>query len=350
MTRDQFISLFFLALLILVVYQICLIFSPFVRAIFWSAILAFAFYPLYQKLRRTLKPHETLAAVLMTLAIFLLVIPPVVFLAANLTAQAIELYQSALTYIREGQLEKLIDQIRSISFIEKVEVRLFQWEPLKQNATEWILGSTRAIGNFAASQARTITKNLFLFGLNTLMMTFLLFVFLKDGEQMYRFFYDIAPLEEKNKRSIFKQLNETFAAVIRGQLLTSLTQAVVAGIIFWALGLPLPIFFAAITFLVALIPVVGASAVWLPLVIYLITLHQQTKALILFLLGAFVISLIDNLMKPALIGEKTKLPYFLLFFGILGGIKLYGLMGIFIAPVVLSLFFALTKIYQEEFL
>jgi predicted PurR-regulated permease PerM len=82
----------------------------------------------------------------------------------------------------------------------------------------------------------------------------------------------------------------------------------------------------------------------------LITLGRHGKAAILFIFGALVISLIDNLMKPALIGERTRLPYFLLFFGIFGGIKLYGLMGIFIAPVVLSLFFALVKIYQEKYL
>ena len=350
MTREQLISLFFLALLIVVIYQACLIFSPFFRAIFWSGILAFGFFPLYEKFRHALKSRETLAALLMTLGIFILVVPPVALLAINLTAQAIELYQGASSYIREGRLEQLIEQIRSMALIQKIEVRLLEWEPLKQSIAAWLLGSSRAIGNFAAAQAGTVTRNILLVALNTLLMTVLLFVFLKDGEKIYQFFYDIAPLEEKNKKSIFKQLNETFSAVIRGQLLTSLTQAFVAGVIYWILGLPVPIFFAAVTFLTALIPVIGASGVWLPLVIYLITSQQYGRAVALFFLGTLVISLIDNLMKPALIGKKTKLPYFLLFFGILGGIKLYGLMGIFIAPVILSLFFVLTKIYQEKYL
>ena len=350
MTRDQFISLFFIALLLLVIHQICLIFSPFFRAIFWSGILAFGFYPLYGRLRKALEPRETLAALLMTFVIFLVVVPPVSLLAVNLATQAVELYQTVAQYVREGRLEKLIDQIRSLGLVQKIEVHVFQWEPLKQNASEWLLRTTRLIGNFTAAQAATVTKNVLLIALNTLFMTFLLFVFLKDGGKIYQFFYEIAPMEEKNKRSIFRQVNETFAAVIRGQLLTSLTQAIVAGLLFWILGLPAPLLFATLTFFVALIPVVGASAVWLPLVIFLVTTDHYAKATILFILGTFVISLIDNVMKPALIGEKTKLPYFLLFFGILGGLKLYGLMGIFIAPVLLSLFFALTKIYQEKFL
>lgn len=350
MTKDQLISLFFIALLIFIVYQFFLILSPFFRAIFWSSILAFGFYPLYQKWRKRLKPHETLAAATMTTLIFLLVVPPVLLAIMSVAGQAIEFYQSATAYVRDGQFEELINQIRSFPVIQNLEARVFQWEPVKQNVSSWLLNSTRAVGNFAAGQAATITKNLFLVALNTLMMSFLLFIFFKDGEKIYNFVYQTAPLEEKNRKAIFGHINETFSAVIRGQLLTSLTQALVAGIIFWALGLPLPVFFAAVTFLTALIPVVGASAVWLPLVIYLLTSGHQAKALILFVLGAAVISLIDNIMKPALIGERTKLPYFLLFFGILGGIKLYGLMGIFLAPVVMSLFFALVKIYQEKYL
>ncbi|MBI2166715.1 MAG: AI-2E family transporter [Candidatus Omnitrophica bacterium] len=350
MTRDQFISVVFLAFLAFVVVQIFLILAPFSRAIFWSAILAFGFYPLYEKLRKEFKANEILTAALMTGVIFLLVIPPVVVLILNVAGQAIELYQSAVLYIQGGGLEKLIDQIRSFQFVQGLEARLFQWDPVKQAATDWILRSTRAIGDFATSQTAQLTKNAFLVGLNTVLMTFLIFVFLKDGAKIHDFIYQIAPFEERTKKSIFRELNETFSAVIRGQLLSGLIQALLTAVIFWVLGLPLPILFAALTFLTALIPVVGASAIWVPFVIYLFLQAHTVKAVILFLFGLLVISLTDNIVKPALIGEKTKLPYFLLFFGILGGMKLYGLMGIFIAPVILSLFFALVKIYQEKYL
>ncbi len=350
MTREQLISLFFLALLVFVIYQIALIFSPFFRAIFWSAILSFAFYPVYERVKPLFGKHQTLAAVVMTLVIFLMVVPPVILVIVTVAGQAIEFYQSAVIYVRDGGLEKLIEQIRLWPFVQKVETGILQWEPLKESATEWILKGSRAVGNFAAAQAATITKNAFVVALNVVLMAFLLFIFLKDGGKIYDFIYQIAPLEDKNRKSIFKQVNETFAAVIRGQLLTSLTQALVAGTVFSFLGLPVPVLFAALTFLAALIPVVGASAVWLPLVIHLVIGQHHVKAIILFVFGALVISLIDNVMKPALIGEKTRLPYFLLFFGILGGLKLYGLIGIFLAPVVLSLFFSLIKIYQEKYL
>ncbi len=350
MTRDQLISLFFIALMLFAVYEIFRIFSVFYRAIFWGGILAFAFYPIYQKVKQAIKAREVVSAALMTIFVFLIVVPPVAFMLASMTAQAIELYQSASTYVREGHLEKLIEQIRSVSFVQSIEARMGAWEPLKQNIAEWVLNTARAVGVFGTVQVGTLTRNFFFVVLNLFLTFVLLFVFLLDGEEIYRFIYKIAPLEERNKKFIFRQINETFAAVIRGQLLTSLTQAVLAGVIFWMLGLPIPIFFAGATFIATMIPVVGASFVWFPYVFYLAASGEYVKAVILLILGTLVISLADNILKPALIGKKTKLPYFLLFFGVMGGIKIYGLMGIFIAPVVLSLFFALITIYQQKYM
>lgn len=349
MKREQLISIFFIVLLIFVVHQTFLIFAPFFKAIFWSAILAFSFYPIYDQIRKRFKTNETLASALVTIIIFLTVIPPVAILIVNATSQAIELYQSTVNYIRSGELQILIDKIRAFSFIQRIEEHLVEWNILRTSLENWILNSTKAFGNFTANQVGTITKNTFFLVLNSLLMVILIFVFLKDGHKIYRFCYDAAPLEDRTKQSIFMHINETFAAVIRGQLFTSLIQSVLAGIVFSLLDIPLSILFAAATFITALIPVMGASGVWLPLSLYLFFHHHHQKALILFLFGVFVISLVDNILKPIIIGEKTKLPYLLLFFGILGGLKIYGLMGIFLAPAILSLFFVLIQIYQEKY-
>lgn len=349
MKRDQLISIFFIVLLIFVVFQIFRILSPFMTAIFWSAILAFAFYPLYTRLKERLKTHEIIPAFIMTFLILLIVIPPVIILVVNITNQAIWLYQFAVTYIQEGRLEETIRWIRSFGWIENFEEKLFRWEIVKQWAENWLLTSTRAFGNFTAAQVGTITKNILFVILNLIMMVILVFIFLKDGGKIYRFIYEVAPLEEHTKQSIFRPIHDTLAAVIRGQLLTSLVQSVVAGIVFWQLGLPVPILFAGATFLTALIPFIGASGIWIPLTIYLVLQQAYPQAIILFIVGFLGISMIDNVLKPIIIGERTKLPYFLLFFGILGGLKVYGLMGVFLAPVVLSLFFALVKVYQEKY-
>ena len=157
------------------------------------------------------------------------------------------------------------------------------------------------------------------------------------------------PMSKKNKTVLARKINETFSSVIRGQFTTCIVQGALAGFAFWILGLPLPFFFGFLTFLTSMIPLTGAATVWIPFTAYLFLTHQTGKGIALAIIGTFGISLSDNLLKPVLIGEKTKLPIFLLFLGILGSMKLYGFAGIFLGPVVLSLFFALAKIYREEY-
>jgi predicted PurR-regulated permease PerM len=349
MTKEQFIRLFFIALLVFIVYQVFLIFLPFARTIFWAAILTFAFYPLYSQIRQAFGKHETAAAAITTILIFLIVIPPLIYLVINLTAQAIDLYQLASDYVRQGRLADLIESIRNLPAIQHLKSQSSDiWHLAKENGGAWLLSSSRWLGNFIAFQLAMGTKNILFVFINIILMSILTFIFLKDGEKIYQFVYDSAPLEESSKRPLFTQVTDTFSAVIRGQILTAIFQAVFSGFVFWFLGIPLPVLFATAVFFAALIPITGAATIWFPLCLFLYFTQHHVKAIILFVFGALVISLLDNLMKPAIIGKKTKLPYFLLFFGILGGLKVYGLMGIFLAPVILSLFFAMIRLYQEK--
>lgn len=348
--RRPIIALFFIALLLLIAHQITRIFLPFFQPIFWAAVLAFAFHPLYQTLKRSFHHREALASATTTVLIFLVLAPIAVFIVLRLAAETSKVYNGVLVYVKEGHLSDLAQQIHSLPVVHKIETQLANFPFVSDNYQKWLLGSAKALAKITAKRAAIFTKNILLLPLKALLTFFLVFFFLKDGQRIYAFVYDITPMEEANKKIIFKQVNDTFAAVIRGQVFTALAQASVAGAVFWVLGLPLPIFFAALTFLVALIPIIGACFVWVPFEFYLLALHQYQKAVLLLFLGLFGISFIDNLLKPYLIGEKTKLPYPLLFLGILGGVQIYGLVGIFLAPAVLSVFFVLIKIYREKFL
>ena len=350
MKREQFISYFFIAVLGFIVYQVFCIFAPFFTAIFWAAILTFAFYPVYARLRKAFPKRNNSIALLMTIAVFLIVVPPLVFILINMTTQIIEFSQWAYSYVRDGKLEQLVEQVRGLPWFQSIQTHIVASQPVKDSLSSWLLATTKTVGNLAAQQAGHFTKNILFILLNVFFMSFLTFIFFRHGERIYNFIYEISPFEKETKQALFKQIYETFVAVIRGQLLTSVTQAVVAGILFTSLGVPLPLFFTFLIFLTSLIPILGAASVWFPIVVYFFLIHLYTKAIILFVVGSFGISLLDNIMKPAIIGEKTKLPYFLLFFGIMGGMKLYGLMGIFLAPVVLSIFFALIKIYREKYI
>jgi len=349
MKREQIVSYFFIGLFIFIVYELFRLFSPFLHAIFWAAILAFAFYPLYRNILNRFRVKRTLAALITTLIILLLITPPMILILFSLTEEAVELYQRASAYLTSGELERFFENLKTTASTEWARQLWSRLEPFRQNMVDALLAFTRRMGNLTAMQIIALSKNLLLLCFNFFLIIFLLFFFLRDGEQIYRFFYDLIPMEQKNKKTLAGKMNETFSAVIRGQLLTSIVQGTLAGLTFWILQLPIPLLIGFLTFLSSMIPVTGAATVWAPFAIYLFVTNEVTKAAILSVIGAFLISLSDNFLKPVLIGEKTKLPIFLLFLGMLGGLKIYGLTGVFLGPVILSLFFVLVKIYHEEY-
>ncbi|HTL70683.1 MAG TPA: AI-2E family transporter [Candidatus Eisenbacteria bacterium] len=350
MPRNFILFAFFVVLLLFVLSQVVLILSPFLQPLFWATILAFAFYPIHVKVRRSLNGRENLAAAATTSMIVLAFVPLLLFTVVSLAAESVKLYSGVLTFLQENRQEAMLAHLRGLPLVQRLEDVAFRWGVVRENYREWLTGSLASAGNYAAMHAAQIARGALLAPFHFFLTFFLLFFLLRDGGRIYRFLYEITPMEEENKRDVFSQVTGTFEAVIRGQLLTAMAQALLAGVIFWSLGVPLPILFAALTFLAALIPLFGAPLVWFPLSVYLFLQVSHAKAAALFLLGAFGISLVDNFLKPILIGEKTKLPYLLLFLGILGGMQIYGLMGIFLAPTFLSLFFVVIKIYREKYL
>ncbi len=350
MQKEQIASYFFVALFLFVLYQIMLIFSPFSAAISWAAILAFAFYPIYQRILSATKLNPSVASLLVTSLIILIVVIPAALVLFSLMQEATNLYGVVNEYIVSGKLEEFIVKLREAARSEWSQQFWVRWDPLQQELSNTLLQSAKGIGNYAALQLAAFTKNLFIWMLNLLFIAFLLYFFFKDGKKLYQFIYQLIPMGRKNKETMFQKINETFAAVIRGQFFTCAIQATIAGFTFWVLNLPIPFFLAFLTFIASLIPVSGAATVWGPIVVYLFIAHETGRAVALLIIGIFVISLSDNFLKPILIGEKTRLPLLILFLGILGGVKVYGFIGLFLGPIILSLFFVLSKIYREEYL
>ena len=350
MNRRQLISVFFIALLLYILFNILAILAPFAGPIFWGLIIAFTFYPLYDTLLKAAKQNANLAAGAVTALVLLALTPLMVVIFLLAVRETANLYDWLTAFIQNGEAERLYEKVRTLALFKRIEsLRLSPWESLDTQVNQWLLSSAGALGNFVLKHLTVITKNMVQAILNFFLTFFLVFFFFRDGNKIYRFIYEITPLDDDNKSEIFSQLSETFSATLRGQLFTSLVQGAVLGVVFWIMGLPMPVFFAAFAFLASMIPVVGVASVWVPFVIFLFTTQQYARAAVLLVLGTLVISGIDNVMKPLVIGQKTKLPYSLLFLGILGGIQVYGFVGVFLAPAVLTLFFVLIKIYRNKF-
>ncbi|MCG3176552.1 MAG: putative transport protein YdiK [Candidatus Omnitrophica bacterium] len=347
--KNPLITYSFAILLLFVLYQVTLILWPFYITLFWSAIIAFAFHPAYRRLADRMGGRRTAAALLVTVVILLACAPLASLFLFSLVSESLRSYAWISEKITGGSLKSTFDWFDALPIVNRLE-SFIGFDLTRDHIKRWMLQAAGSAANYAAAHAATLTRDVLSGIFNFFLTFFLVFFMLRDGTGIRRFVYDLTPLGSDTKEQIFTMLEETFAAVLRGQILTALAQSLVAGLIFWALGLPLPVLFATVMFFTSMIPVLGATSVWLPFVVYLVLQGAMVKAGILLVLGVFVISFIDNLLKPWLIGDKTKLPYLLLFLGILGGLQLYGIVGIFIAPAVLSLFFTLIKIYREQFL
>jgi predicted PurR-regulated permease PerM len=349
MNRKQLVSLFFIALLLTILFSVFAILSPFLGPICWGIIISFAFYPIYGKLLKTTK-NSGFSAGLLTFLLILALTPLLAMVFLLGIRETVHLYEGLTGFIKSGQAEVWYEKIRQMPVFRHIDsMHLSPWESLGNQVNEWVLASAGSLGNFVLKHLTMITKNVIQAFFNFFLTFFLVFFFFRDGERIYRFIYELTPLDEDNKKEIFGQVSETFSATLRGQLFTALAQATLLGIVFWVLKLPLPIFFAGFAFLASLIPVLGVASVWVPFAAWLLLTGEMGRGAALLVLGTVVISGIDNVLKPLLIGQKTKLPYSLLFLGILGGIQVYGFLGIFVAPAILSLFFVLIRIYRDRF-
>ncbi len=350
MNRRQLISVFFIALLLYILFNVFFILSPFAGPISWGLIIAFTFYPFYEKIRNACGQNSTLAAGMVTALLLLALTPLVIFAFLLAVRETIHLYEWLTEFIKSGNAEQLYEKVRSFRIFKSIEsLQLSPWDSLGTQLNQWVMDSFGTLGNFVLQHLTMITKNVIQATLNFFLTFFVIFFLFRDGHRIYSFIYEVTPLDEEHKKEIFGQLSETFSATLRGQLFTSLAQGMLLGFVFWILRLPLPVFFAAVAFLASMIPLVGTATVWVPFVIFLFLQQEIARAVALLVLGVVVISGIDNVLKPLLIGQKTKLPYSLLFLSILGGLQVYGFMGIFLAPAILSLFFVLIKIYRNNF-
>jgi predicted PurR-regulated permease PerM len=192
-----------------------------------------------------------------------------------------------------------------------------------------------------------LLKNIFFFVVNFIVLIAMLFVFFKDGERFLHWLIDIIPMDHDSKHRVAKQLSATTVAVVRGILLTAACQGLLATIGYYLAGVTSPAVLGMLTGFAALIPFVGTSLVWLPLGLFFVFYSDLNTGIFILAWGGLVVGLLDNILRPVLIGKEAKLPVFLLFLGIFGGIKVYGPLGIFLGPLLISCVIVFLQIYKE---
>ncbi|MDR2212143.1 MAG: AI-2E family transporter [Pseudomonadales bacterium] len=345
---------FFFGVFAFLLYQLILILSLFGNVIIWACSLSLVFWPAYKQIERRW-PNRNLAAGLCTGAVLLLVLVPVIVVFWIVGVQSTQLYPTVQNWLSSIEASEGIDVVAMLpDFLSVPLQNLLDWieqTPLfasfdfEQYLLRSVQGGSLLLANLGAATARNL-----LFALINLMLILALMYFcFRDGERFLRWFLDILPMENDHARAVALRVYETVTAVIRAALITASVQGALALIGYIIAGVPLALLFGVLTGFAALIPVVGAGLVWLPLGIFIFT---QTPGWGIFLLawGFFAVSMIDNLLKPILIGNQAKMPILLIFCAMLGGANVYGVTGFIVGPILIALLLAFITIYREYYL
>jgi predicted PurR-regulated permease PerM len=314
------------------------------QPIFWAAVIGILFRPVQKRLTDRLNQRATLAGVLTVILIFFTVLVPAMLLASAVAAEAAGVYAR----IQSGELDigAVVRWIQSLlpqagEWAARIGLDLDQL-PSKLSAAA-VKGS-----QFVASLALSAGQNVASFVVKFFLMLYLLFFILRDGDVIVRHVHRAVPLPDEQEKRLFTKFAEVARATIKGTLVIGVVQGFLGGFIFAVLGIQGAVFWGVVMAVLSLLPAVGAGLVWAPAAIVLVVAGDWGKGLILVSYGVLVIGLVDNLLRPVLVGRDTKMPDYLVLFSTLGGLGLFGITGFVLGPVVAALFIAVWQMYEQD--
>lgn len=349
----EYMKYIFVIFFVFIIFLAYLIVKPFVTAILTSAILAYVFYPLYKAVNKKIRRKNISALIVSILIIFMLTVP-FLFILGAITRESQFVYIKAKQIFTTGDVfsigcapgaetsackfSKLLG-----GFIGIPKVRYHLEDSIERITTSVSEGASRFVFSIP-----TIFLNIFV----TFFTTFYLF---KDGKKLMDKIKRLLPLKLHHQKQILQQLDETTYAIIYGSLLIAAIQGGVGAIGFYLFGVSSPLMWGIMMAILALLPFIGTALIWLPVsaVVIVQGFSMNSTGTIfrgigLLLYGALIISTIDNILKPHVIGKRARIHPVLVLLGVLGGIAFFGFIGFVIGPLILALFVNFIEIYERE--
>lgn len=348
-TRTNLFNVAFFVFLIAFLWLIVSLLSPFLTSFLWAVIIAMVFYPVYQRVLAWTGNRSNVAAFITTVGVLLVLGLPGFFILVNLGHELARSYEALSNASWEDTGHRVIERLKFLNLEGLLRDWGVQADQAEQLVREGITNGLKSLSSTVIAWLSEILRNMGIFAVRVFFIAVALFFFFRDGAKYSHKAIDLLPMEHDHREQVVGTLSVTVSAVVRAMFVTAMTQGLMAGLGFAVAGVPLPVVFGFVTFINSFIPFLGAASVWIPGVLWLLWQDQVPAALGLAAWGG-IISSVDNVIKPLIIGGEAKLPIFLLFFTILGGLKVYGFLGVFLGPVILSLALALLAIYKEVYL
>ncbi len=336
---------FFFSILIAASLAFIAMLTPFFEPILWAVTLAIVFKPVQRKLTTALPKRENLASLGTLLIIVFAVIVPALLLSISVGREGIALYQSITS--GEMDLSGPISWAQNTwpSLIDRAESLGVDIEEVKQKLSSSALQGSQ----WAASHIFTFGQNTVRFAIMFFLMLYLLFFFLRDGKKIIDKIIHILPIGDERERYLLSKFAEVSRATIKGTLVVGAIQGTIGGIIFSILGIESAIFWGVVMTLLSILPAIGSALVWGPAAIYLITSGMIIKGIVLIAVGIFIIGMVDNILRPILVGRDTKMPDYLILLSTLGGISMIGISGFVLGPVIAAFFLTIWAMFAKDY-
>lgn len=336
----------FLLLLALVTVAFFWIISPFFGAVFWAMVLALMFMPVHRRLCARLRGRDTLAALGTLLFCMVIVVVPMIFVVGAMVDEATSFTQR----LRTGEFNPR-------TYFEQIQNALPGWlrDLLGRfglfNAQDVVDKLTAAVvqgGQALTTRALAIGQNTLMLLVDLGIMLYLLFFFLRDGRDLAQTIRRAVPMQRQHTDFLLSKFATVVRATVKGTVVVALVQGMLGGVAFAFLGIHGAVLWGVVMSVLSLLPAIGAALVWAPVAIYLMATGSMIEGLGLAAWGAGVMGMVDNLLRPILVGKETKLPDYLVLLSTIGGLSIFGVNGFLIGPAIAALFVATWALFSHE--
>lgn len=344
MKREQILILLFLSFTAVFFYLFYQMVIGFFIPIAWAGVFAITFYPLYLKILKKTKFKGPTSA-MMCILIIVLIIGPFAYVFASLVQEGANAVAKVNALYESGQLDTYLSF--EIPWLKNILEKLGEFVDISQfNLNNIIKDAADNVSTFLFSQTGWLisngTKFVFYFGL----MIFTMYYFFKDGESVIKQIKSVVPLTKDQVNRTFRQLRDVVYAAMYGGVVVALLQGLLGGILFAIFGIPSPVFWGAVMAILSVIPFVGAFVIYIPAGIILMFGGSYVKGILVIGIGTLVVSQIDNVVRPILVSGRTEMHPLLLFFSMLGGVAMFGLLGVVLGPLIAAAFVTLLTILE----
>ena len=335
----------FILLVLLATLLFLWVIQGFAQPIFWAALMAVVFHPLYAFFQRRMGGRPWLASLITLLCIVLGVVIPVALLGLSVMKESMSLYEQIVA--GDIKLNKGIAYLeRSVpALTEGLEKLGIDWDRIKEGLSQGAVTASR----FVATNLVSIGQNTMRLMVMLAMAIYLLYFFLKDGEWLIGGIMRVIPLRPERQQSLVHRFSQVSKATIKGTFVVAVVQGGLGGLLFWILGIQAATLWGVVMTVLSLIPMLGSALVWAPAGFILISLGSVLKGVVLLVLGTTLIGLADNVLRPILVGRETRLPDYVVLISTLGGLSVFGVSGLVIGPVLAAVFITVWEMFGEEF-